>query len=402
MKNSTTEEVKKFIEQLWKEGKNGTEIAKLLSASVWTIRKWKQRISSGKSVESVFGRPKSNFGSSFDDVIIGYIKEYRKMHMGWGAKTILVELRLSGLIAEKDLPSESSIKRIIAALGLQRKHEKHRPLISTKLTPYNHCHGMWQMDDQGAKEYGGVGFIGMINIKDVYSRTYVGSLAIGLKHCRCHPNMSNYQQALRLAFVQFGKPECIQADHGSNFYENRSKSPFPTRLHLWLVGLDITLTWIRIHRPTDQGCVERCHQTIQQQVQQTQDFLNIAQFQDAVDLRRSRLNLHIKCETINGPPLVKFEQAIHSGRYFDIINESNSINLKNVYEYLQAREWFRAVATNKTISLGGQVYYIPGAKDKQELKITFSATSKKFSFHNVKEHIYEIPIKGISILELIG
>jgi hypothetical protein len=349
----------------------------------------------------VQGRPVKGSGSSFDAGILTRIGHYRGLHAKWGAKTILVELIEQDKYCASVLPSCSTIERYLRSQSLSTVYEKHRPLDSHSRNPVENCHDCWEMDDKGAETYPGIGEVSMINIKDVKSGVHTQSFGVGFPHKRCHPNISDYQCALRLAFCEFGLPKCIQADHGSNFYENRSKSPFPTPLHLWLLGLGIDLVWARIYRPTDQARVERTHQTLNDQIQQSFDFNSWDNFKSTVEQRRKRLNNHIPCDTTGKPPLVAFPQAKHSGRYFNPITEKDAFDTKLVSQYLHLKEWFRKVSEAKTISLGGQVYYIAKAKPKTDVKIIFDNASKNLIFYDVKELIAQLPIKGIGFQDLV-
>ena len=62
---------------------------------------------------------------------------------------------------------------------------------------------------------------------------------------------------VRRAFLTTGLPRQISFDHGTVFYDNTSRSPFPTRLHLSLVALGIDVSFTRKHCPTDHATIER-------------------------------------------------------------------------------------------------------------------------------------------------
>lgn len=258
------------------------------------------------------GRPFKGVGLSFPIEILDAIKNYRKEHQSWGARTIHVELILSKRFIGHTLPSITTIANYMRSLGLVKMYEPNRPLANIILQNLTKPHQQWQIDDMGPESYEGVGFVGMINVKDIFSKVYIQTFPVALEHTRSHPSMSDYQCALRLGFIEFGLPDAVQADHGSNFYENKSKSPFPTTLHLWLIALGIAFSWSRVHRPTDQGTVERSHWTTFNQLQRSKPFCNWQELKEFADNRRSTLNKHIICDTLKLPPLVAFPNAIHS------------------------------------------------------------------------------------------
>ena len=79
----------------------------------------------------------------------------------------------------------------------------------------------------------GVGKVSLINIVDVVSRLKTESYP---SLDTTNPALADYQLSLRRAFLTYGLPEALTLDHGTVFYDNTTPSPFPTRLHLWLLA----------------------------------------------------------------------------------------------------------------------------------------------------------------------
>lgn len=332
----------------------------------------------------------------------GRILYYRGLYPAWGPKIILNELIIKEGYESSQLPSSRTVGRFLKSKSLTAKYAKNKPLPNPKLPKVTQSHECWQMDDKGPEPYKGIGHVGMINIKDCHSSAYIGSVAISLAHTRSHPNMSDYQYALRLAFSEFGIPKAIQADHGSNFYENRAKSPFPTLLHLWLLGLGVELVWANPYRPTDQAVVERSHQTTHQQNNRSLAFKNMQDFQEHIDRRRKELNENINCDTFQKPPLIAFPDAIHSKRFYNPLSEEKLFSFEKIDTYLDNKTWFRKVSSNRTLSIGGQVYYLPKAKKQSELTISFDVKTRNLIFRDDKELIANLPIKGIDFTSITG
>ena len=347
------------------------------------------------------GRPCTGVGSSFAPSLIRRITDYRFKHPYWGAKTILAELVHSDGYLATDLPSERTVAELLKARCGVESRSKHRPLDSPQPVLAHRAHECWQMDDKGVEFYAGVGHVGLINIKDNQSHVHTQAFGVPLAHTRCHPNIKDYQCALRLAFSEFGLPQRIQADHGSNFYENKAQSPYPTPLHLWLLGLGVDLVWARSYRPTDQAKVERTHQTLHDQIRQTAPFKSWACFKGQLDNRRHCLNNTIPCVSIGLPPLIAQPKAKHSGRYFSPFLETQIFENQRIKDYLHQKEWFRKVSSAKTISIGGYVYYSTNAKPRTELRIVFDKVQNNFMLYDDKELIDKIKIKGIQIEDLV-
>jgi hypothetical protein len=122
---------------------------------------------------------------------------------------------------------------------------------------------------------------------------------VGEKRWQRHPNTEDYQLALRLAFLDWGLPQQVQVDHESVFFDNHIQSPFPTRLHLWLLALGIYLRFGRTHQPTDQAMTERSHQLWAAQVLRGQRFASWQALYQALRERRDFLNTRLPCAALD-------------------------------------------------------------------------------------------------------
>lgn len=357
------------------------------------------------SLHSSMGRPIVGSMGSFPESLRKAISDLRDKEKGWGADTILSELQLDKRWIDTKLPSRSSLASFLKQEGFTKVYEPHSPVPVPVCQKAKRSHSLWQVDGQGNVNVSGVGAIAMLNIKDVYSSVYVCNLPTRMKSMTSHPNTCDYQTAMRFGFIQHGLPHMLQSDHASVFYENSSKSPFPTRFCLWLIGLGIQPCFSRVHRPTDQGKVERAHQTFSRQVLSRKGgFKNWEDLLYVCQQRRQRLNEHIPSSaTDNVPPLKKYPKARHSGRFYHPEQEAQMINMQRIYAFLAKGKWFRKVARNKTVSLGSKVYYIPGAKYQQQLVITFNNHKKLLIFQNDKEQIiYQAPVKDLYPELLMG
>ena len=103
------------------------------------------------------------------------------------------------------------------------------------------------MDAQGIMRVEGVGKVSLISIVDVVSRLKTESYP---SLDTTNPALEDYQLSLRRAFLTYGLPEVLTLDHGTVFYENTTPSPFPTRLHLWLLALGVQVRFTRKRCPT--------------------------------------------------------------------------------------------------------------------------------------------------------
>ena len=326
------------------------------------------------------GRPKqATLLPTFDPIVVEQIRQLRPAGTKIGPKSIYADLKQIKRLAAYDLPKPSTIAYFLKESGLVREYEKHIALPNVKLHSAYRAHQVWQLDGQGALDAPGVGRINFLNSKDLFSGVYCGSwVALSNGHNGV-PSADQYRNSLRRAFTEFGLPEKIQVDHASAFFENKGKSPFPTRFHLWLISLGIQLVFSRKYRPTDQAVVERMHQTIENQVIGSRPYTSMAAIQEKTDERRHRLNYHIPSSSLDDqPPLVANPQAKHSGRFYCPMNEKALIDMERVFDYLDQGKWIRKTtgSSGKLISLGGIKYYIADADKKQKVELTISKETK--------------------------
>lgn len=244
----------------------------------------------------------------------------------------------------------------------------------------------------------------MLNIKDVYSKIYCMAYPNLKASIHGHSKRLDYQCALRLAFMEHGLPQSIQTDHESIFYENKGKSPFPTLFHLWLVGLGISMSFSRMRRPTDQGMVERMHQTIENQVASKSELPDWESFFHLCQNRRRFLNQHFACRSLDGrSPFEVHAEQKHSGRYYHPQHEEQLLSLDRIYDLLSKGKWYRKASKNRSLTLGGEVYYVAKAPSLSQLCITFDRETKLLHFHDDKEILVErLPIKGICKKHIMG
>jgi transposase InsO family protein len=354
------------------------------------------------------GRPKQEkLLPTFDPVVTEHIRRLRPAGTKVGPKSIYADLCQIKSLASYDLPKPSTIAYFLNQSGLVSTYEKHTALPNTQLQKAQRAHHVWQADGMGALDAPGVGRINFLNIKDLFSGVYCNSLVVLSNSHNGSPSADQYRNCLRRAFAIYGLPEKIQVDHGSAFYENKGKSPFPTRFHLWLISLGIELLFSRKYRPTDQGVVERMHQTIKNQVLRTDPYASLFTIQQKTDERVERLNYHIPSSSFNNlPPLVANPQARHSGRFYCPKNEKELIDFELVFDYLSQGKWIRQATGSRgnLISLGGIKYHLLDTDKWQKVELTFEKGTKmiKPCMFKTRRELNPILIKDITYQYLQG
>jgi hypothetical protein len=171
---------------------------------------------------------------------------------------------------------------------------------------------------------------------------------------------ADYFLSLRRAFLSYGLPQRLSLDHGSAFFDNTCPSPFPTRLHLWLLALGVEVVFIRVRRPTDHGAVERMHQTMSNQALVGQRWESAEQLWRGLDTSRARLNQLMPMRALQQQaPLQAFPQAASSGRLYRPEWEEQLLDLSRVYAYLARGRWFRPTRGG-VFQLGTYAYRVGG------------------------------------------
>src|SRR5438876_7833503 len=289
---TTTFQTQLEISEYTAAGLNDTQIAKAVGCSVWTVRKWRRRsLKLGRvGLTSHMGRPATGPLSTFPDELKETILHLRKLHPGWGPNTLLAALKTDAHWRDQPLPSRARIATLLKQAGLTRRYQPHHELVQPPRASLTNPHQEWQMDAQGIMRVEGVGKVSMISIVDVVSRLKAESYP-SLE--TTNPALPDYQLTLRRAFLMYGLPGTLTLDHGTVFYDNTTPSPFPTRLHLWLLALGVQVRFTSKRCPTDHAIIERTHQTVTAQALLGQTYTSHAALWAGLDERRKILNQHL-------------------------------------------------------------------------------------------------------------
>lgn len=408
MSRSTSIEERIQIVTLAEAGFTDQQIGQRLGLSLYTARKWRRRAVHGgrAALASKMGRPASGAMSTFPADIRDAVHQMRLNHPGWGPKTLVAELQRDRSLAGRRLPSRSSIARLIQEEGLSRVYERHTQLPDTNRVKAGSPHTVWEMDARGYSKVPDVGIISLINLNDRFSRARLLSFPclVGKKRWQRHPNTEDYQIALRLAFVDWGLPERMQVDRESVFHDNHTKSPYPTRLHQWLLALGVSLHFGRPRQPQDQAVTERSHQLWAAQALEGQRYDDWYQLYYFLRQRRDFLNCQLPCTTLDEqPPLQAYPEAMHSGRPYRPEWEMQLLDLNRVHAYLAKGRWFRLVSKDGTFSLGGHIYYIGPRWAHQQVEIGFDPDSHSIVCVNPRgDETVRKPVLGLTKNHLMG
>lgn len=400
---TTTLEERVMIAERVQAGQSSREIADALERPLATVRKWRQRYrQDGRTgLSSRMGRPANGALASVSGEMKEALLELREKHPGWGAQTLRLEIAKDERFADLKIPSRARIAAYLKERNKVRKYEHRQGLPEAQVQPVQRPHQEWEMDAQGVTTVAGLGKVSVINVLDVHSHVSIDSHACPNVS---HPKAQEYQRLLRRAFTRFGLPEWISLDHDSAFYDNKSASPFPSLLHLWLIGLGVLVRFIRKRPPLEHSHIERHHQTIAGQAFEGQSFFDVAALQHSLQARILFLNLEYPTRALGGqPPLQSFPQARHSGRTYSLAAEEQLLKMQPIYDYLQAGRWFRQVSSVGIFSLGGHLYNATTQFAEQTLEITFDGPTRKLICLPEKSTAtFQLNIRGLTQAALMG
>ncbi len=359
------------------------------------------------SLESKLGRPNRGCLSTYPKKIRTQISKMRAQHEGWGAASILIELQLENGFEKNELPSIDAVNRYLKQEGFIKERTPFSKLPVEKCkTSFKYAHDLWEMDAEGPVYVKGLGYISNINVKDSKSKVHCMAFPVHVKGQMSQPKTDSYLWTLRLAFEEWGLPKAIQVDRDSVFIANTSRSPFPSQVFLWLLGLGVKLCFIDVPPPQKQAMVERSHQTINRQTIKGQRYECWKKLFQFTNKRRKRLNEDLPNRSLGGqPPLIVFPKAAHSGRFYSIEQEDQIFDFKRVNKFLAKCCWYRKLTKVKTISLHGQIYYLKNLKRgvQIQVKIKFCNRAKKLIFRDANEHIVaKLPLNNLSIQDIMG
>jgi hypothetical protein len=390
--------------EIWERAQNGESdrgIGQALHLSRVTVRKWRRKMQrQGRDgLVSGMGRPTSGPLGQFSVELRDTLEAWRRAHPGWGADTLCVELAGTERFTDLPLPSRARIAAFLKAKHLTRPYQRHTQLTQPEKPGVLTCHEEWEMDAQGVCQVSGVGRVSLVNIGDPCSHVRASWPCIGTSK----PETPDYQLALRRAFFRYGLPKGISLDHDSAFYDNTCPSPFPSRLHLWLISLAVAVRFLDRRPPLEHAFIERSHQIVDQQGLKGQ-AATAHTLPSKLDQRLDFLNQRYPSRSLNGqPPLQAYPQAAHSGREYRVEWEADLLDLPRVYAYLAQQHWFRQVTAAGQFALGASRYGLGKAWGHQTIEITFDPHTQEFVCTSADgKNTQRLPAKGLTKQDLMG
>ena len=224
--------------------------------------KWVERYKQCQPLTDRSRRPHSSPYRTPEDVEL-LILAVRAANPGWGARTIREVLLKEG---HQNIPCAKTVNNILNRYGCINPEEAQKRKPFTRFER-DLCNQMWQVDFKGEFRMEDRNYCFPLDIIDDHSRFAIKAVPLLSAANIVIPVFTE-------AFHEFGLPDSILSDNGSQFAGFRKGY---TKFERWLMDLDVLPIHGRFKHPQTQGKVERFHRTMKQ------ELLNHTSIADIVD-----------------------------------------------------------------------------------------------------------------------
>jgi len=259
---------------------NFRELCLEYNISTKTGYKWRQRfIEQGVAGMEERSRRPHRHGAELREAIVCEIVRLKQAHRHWGARKIQA---LYGRKHGKEVPSESSFKRVLERAGLTVPRRRKRSVETGRLSSgakAEQPNDIWTVDFKGWWNDRQGLRVEPLTVRDEYSRMILELRALEdarsdtVRHC------------FELLFERYGLPGAIRSDNGSPFASSHALLGL-SRLSAWWLALGINLERNRPRCPQDNGGHERMHRDIRCELQSER----IGRDQEAFEVWRREYN----------------------------------------------------------------------------------------------------------------
>lgn len=364
MKRYTSYADRQEIVVLHKQGQSYQAIAQQTGWSFELVRKICRAYKKQQEAAlhpAKLGRPASGILSTFDPKIRYACLRIKRQHPRWGPDVVLLELAKRPWAREVALPSASRIGAYFSQFGerlVKVRPRKQLPQAAPMAPALPYAHGCWQMDMDEEVVLPDCGPVNILNLVDTATGIKIGAFLFPARQHgrRCRVSWPQMRFALRQAFTHWGLPQRIRTDR-DRVIVAEGNDPFPMPFTLWLVGLDIEHELIR--RVTENGCVERAHQTWEGRLDGYGPYAELAQWQVISDYEVWRMNAILPSRGRNcrrRPPLMVYPEASLPLRWYRPEDELAIFDIQRVQHYLMHGKWLRHTSSKGQFSLANQKF----------------------------------------------
>jgi transposase InsO family protein len=284
------------------DGGSVTDVARRFGVARQTVHEWLRRYATdglGGLVDRS-SRPLS-CPHQMAPELEARIVEMRRVHPGWGPRTILFWLDRDGVAP---LPGRTSVERCLIRHGLVTPQARKRKRSDYKRWERSRAMELWQVDIVGGVRIVDGTEAKIVSGIDDHSRFVVSARVVARATARpvC--------DALTLAMRAHGVPEQILSDNGKVFTARFGPGPGPVLFDRICIDNGITHILTAPRSPTTTGKVERWHKTLRREFLDGKVFASLDDAQAQLDAWVWHYNHERPHQSIGRiPPIERFQLA---------------------------------------------------------------------------------------------
>jgi transposase InsO family protein len=252
-----------FIKEMLKEERPFKHLCQAYGISENTGYKWKERfIQEGMKGLSDRGRTPLHSPTGLPEKTLLEIIRLKNQYPCWGPKKIRVLYQREH--GQRDLPSESSFKRVLDKAGMTKKQRVRStvPVSPSALRQYiqaKEINDVWALDFKGWWRSSGE-LCEPFTVRDMESRFMLEARLMRSK------GTAAVKAVMQETFREYGLPKVIRSDNGTPFCATNGTLTL-TKLSAWWMSLGILPDRIDPGSPGQNGSLERVHADIAREVE---------------------------------------------------------------------------------------------------------------------------------------
>jgi transposase InsO family protein len=300
----------KVVEQRYRavidvlDGMSVTEVAARNGVTRQTLHSWLRRYASGgmAALADKSSKPET-CPHQMAPVVEARVVELRRMHPGWGPRSIRTRLANEGF---SPVPGRSSIYRTLVRHHLLEPTKRKRARSDYKRWERSRSMELWQMD-----------IVGRFHLLDGTEVKVVTGIDDHSRYCVCARIVARATAkpvcaALQWALSAHGVPHQILTDNGKVFTARFGPGPGPVLFDRICAHNDIRHILTAPYSPTTTGKVERLHRTMRKEflLEHDRKHGTIEEFQAALDAWVEKYNSERPHQSLGDrPPQERFALA---------------------------------------------------------------------------------------------
>lgn len=351
-------ERKTWIEE-YAAGESISEIARRHQISRRALYKWIQRYQQwGAEGLEDRSRAPHQHPNQVAEIWCERVRTVRQQHPRWGPYKLHPVLEKN--YAGEDVPSESTIQRMLQEMGLSRSRRRiSRSQGTGRLWNAQESNEVWAVDFKGWCRTGDGRRCEPLTLMDQATRYLL--CCQGLDSTRSEV----VRPVMERIFRQYGLPERIRSDNGPPFGSNGSCGL--TELSVWWIEVGIECERIQPGHPQQNGRHERMHRTLKEATMQS----------PAATLRKQQARFDAFCREYN-------EERVHEGLGLATPAEVYRSSPREYPERIAGPEYDETWEVRK-VQDGGHLRWFC-----QRLFVSHALTGKHVGFEPVGEELWRV------------